>query len=365
LTNSSFLQDTQEESRTWLEKSPVCTKILDPEFNLHYMSSAGVNALKISDINPYYVTPFPFEFYPNAAREGIIGDLEKAARDKEVVTYERPVVDINGDEVWFHTTIVPMADNSGAIEYLIVISIDINERKQLEEELRKSHALFSQAEQMGKIGHWEWDVADDRLCGCSEQYAAIFEMSIAEAMGADANAASWRKLDTDDAFSKDLADYVHEEDLDRYTQVTEAAYTQKIPWQIEFRIRTQTGKIAHVLELGEPVLDEDGTLIRTFGTMQDITQGKLAEEKLNYQASHDDLTGLINRREFERRAERLLVNMEQHPAEHAMCFIDLDQFKVVNDTCGHTAGDELLRQLSSVLTTTVRHRDTLARLGGG
>ncbi len=96
----------------------------------------------------------------------------------------------------------------------------------------------------------------------------------------------------------------------------------------------------------------------------DITERKKGEAKLSYQSSHDALTGLINRREFERRTERLLSSIKQVKAEHALCYMDLDQFKVVNDTCGHAAGDELLRQLGTVLQEVVRHRDTLARLGG-
>jgi diguanylate cyclase (GGDEF)-like protein len=92
---------------------------------------------------------------------------------------------------------------------------------------------------------------------------------------------------------------------------------------------------------------------------------KQTEEQLTFHASHDALTGLVNRREFERRAARLLstVNQEDND-EHALCFMDLDQFKVVNDSCGHTAGDEMLRQLTMALQNVVRKRDTLARLGG-
>lgn len=91
---------------------------------------------------------------------------------------------------------------------------------------------------------------------------------------------------------------------------------------------------------------------------------KEAEKLLSYQASHDALTGLINRREFERRLERLLSTVSDSGSEHSLCYMDLDHFKVVNDTCGHTAGDEMLRQLSSLLNNTVRKRDTIARLGG-
>ncbi len=101
-------------------------------------------------------------------------------------------------------------------------------------------------------------------------------------------------------------------------------------------------------------------------TMQDQMQEKIdqATARLVYQASHDALTGLINRREFEQRLERTLLSALQQDREHALCYMDLDQFKVINDTCGHAAGDELLRQLALLLKANLRERDTLARLGG-
>ena len=97
---------------------------------------------------------------------------------------------------------------------------------------------------------------------------------------------------------------------------------------------------------------------------EDITDAHLLSKELRYQASHDVLTGLLNRREFERRLERVLETTLGQPSEHALCYLDLDQFKVINDTCGHAAGDELLRQLGALLRETIRERDTLARLGG-
>jgi diguanylate cyclase (GGDEF)-like protein len=101
-------------------------------------------------------------------------------------------------------------------------------------------------------------------------------------------------------------------------------------------------------------------------TMQDQMQEKIdrATARLIYQASHDALTGLINRREFEQRLERTLQSALQQGREHALCYMDLDQFKVINDSCGHAAGDELLRQLALLLKGNLRERDTLARLGG-
>lgn len=109
--------------------------------------------------------------------------------------------------------------------------------------------------------------------------------------------------------------------------------------------------------------DRRGTTIGAVLIFRDVTEVRRAARQLSYQASHDALTGLVNRREFERRLERVLTMATQEES-HAVLYIDLDQFKVVNDTCGHIAGDELLRQVGAVLSSHVRKRDTLARLGG-
>jgi len=113
-----------------------------------------------------------------------------------------------------------------------------------------------------------------------------------------------------------------------------------------------------------PIANETGWYTHWISVQRDVTQRKLVEEKLNYQSSHDELTGLVNRREFERRAEELLASIVDGRSEHAACYIDLDQFKVVNDTCGHAAGEELLRQLGALLKNSIRKGDTLSRLGG-
>jgi diguanylate cyclase (GGDEF)-like protein len=97
--------------------------------------------------------------------------------------------------------------------------------------------------------------------------------------------------------------------------------------------------------------------------MSDVSERKRITSEMAWQASHDALTGLVNRHEFEERVARLLFN-RRGQRRHAMLYIDLDQFKVVNDTCGHQAGDQLLRQLTGLVAVTVRESDTLARLGG-
>ncbi|MCP5155861.1 MAG: EAL domain-containing protein [Ectothiorhodospiraceae bacterium] len=110
---------------------------------------------------------------------------------------------------------------------------------------------------------------------------------------------------------------------------------------------------------GNPV--PDGGMVATY---TDITETHRLSEQLSQQARSDALTGLPNRREFEARLEDALALSQSEGVVHAMCYLDLDQFKVINDTCGHLAGDELLRNLASVLREVVRKNDTLARLGG-
>ena len=103
--------------------------------------------------------------------------------------------------------------------------------------------------------------------------------------------------------------------------------------------------------------------LKVLVTCEDVSETRLLSEQLEHQAKHDSLTGLINRMEFERRLRRI-INSETGDEDHALCYLDLDQFKVINDTCGHIAGDELIRQISDLLSNIVRKRDTLARLGG-
>lgn len=221
------LPNVEQGSQDWLERSPVCTKILDLDFNLRYMSSAAINALGLNDVNTHYGSPFPFSFYPPAFKRELNEALLRSRETGDVISVEGPAADVDGNETWFHTTSIPVKDHVGTVQYLMVISIDINERKALEQELRVSHALFSQAEHLGKIGHWEWDVLEDRLAACSEQYAAIFDMSVAEAMSAPQSATSSGGALAE--YERDALDYIHEDDIRRYTEVTEDAYASKQP----------------------------------------------------------------------------------------------------------------------------------------
>ncbi len=113
-----------------------------------------------------------------------------------------------------------------------------------------------------------------------------------------------------------------------------------------------------------PIRDRECNAIGAVMVFHDVTAERKLTQQLSYQATHDALTGLVNRQEFERRLSRVLQSTKEDNTEHALMFLDLDHFKQVNDTSGHAAGDELLRRIAVLFKQAIRQRDSLARLGG-
>ena len=113
-----------------------------------------------------------------------------------------------------------------------------------------------------------------------------------------------------------------------------------------------------------PMKNSEGNVIGAVMVIQDVSHTRKLTRQLSYQASHDMLTGLYNRLKFEEYLEEALLNVREENRVHSLCYLDLDQFKLVNDTCGHVAGDELLRQLPDLFHKVLRSGDVVARLGG-
>ncbi|WP_031433615.1 diguanylate cyclase domain-containing protein [Methylomarinum vadi] len=135
-------------------------------------------------------------------------------------------------------------------------------------------------------------------------------------------------------------------------------------WQGEILNQKKNGEYYWSIQFISPVKDEQNKLTHFVCIMEDVTEVRKKSEMISYQASHDDLTGLLNRRECEKRLERVIKGARANNTRHVFCFLDLDKFKIVNDTCGHLAGDDLLRGIAGLLGKQLRQRDTLARLGG-
>ena len=124
------------------------------------------------------------------------------------------------------------------------------------------------------------------------------------------------------------------------------------------------GNELYIESTAAPIRDANGNVTGGVLVFHDVSEARELNNKLSFHVSHDTLTHLVNRTEFEKRLERALKSAKAEESSYAVLHLDLDQFKIVNDACGHSAGDEMLRQLSTLLKSKIRWRDTLARLGG-
>ncbi len=159
-TSEDALRDSETRSRALLEGSPICTKIIDLDSRLQYMSCAGQQQLKISDIQPFYGSTFPPELYPESWRAVVSEHLERA-KGGETSSLDCPVLDTDGNEVWFDTTFVPARDKNGRIEYVIVTSVNITERKRAEDEARQYRDELAHVSRISTIGEMATGVAHE------------------------------------------------------------------------------------------------------------------------------------------------------------------------------------------------------------
>lgn len=147
-------------------------------------------------------------------------------------------------------------------------------------------------------------------------------------------------------------------------QIEKCFSTPETPQRWEGCQRSKDGSPIWVRITARTIDQDDNAEQALLMVCEDITEAHNLSEELCHQASHDSLTGLVNRAEFELRLQNILELAREQKSSHALCYMDLDQFKIINDTCGHVAGDELLRQLGDLLQRCVRQQDTVARLGG-
>lgn len=155
------------------------------------------------------------------------------------------------------------------------------------------------------------------------------------------------------------------DDLPGLLAAISAAIANQHAYTAEYRIRTKSGQLKWFLEQGNGIFNEQGQVLGLEGFITDISKLKQAEAQLRHDAFYDKLTGLPNRSLFMDRLEYCIKRAKRHPDQiFAVLFLDLDRFKVVNDSLGHGAGDQLLVEIAERLTECVRESDTLARLGG-
>ena len=168
----------------------------------------------------------------------------------------------------------------------------------------------------------------------------------------------------EDMLGHHYAEYQAPESADRDETAFEQVFCGRELLQYETIHLDVNGDRRYISFNARPTFAEDGRVMQISGTARDITEQKRFEQELTYQAQHDKLTGLYNRNYFQSELERLISRIARSAAECALLYLDLDQFKYVNDTLGHAAGDRLLKECTEMLRKNVREGDLLARFGG-
>ena len=166
-----------------------------------------------------------------------------------------------------------------------------------------------------------------------------------------------------DTFCAQQSRYISEVPNDASTRL-KAIKSGENPAPYRLKLRADSGE-TKVIEFADTgVFDERGKLIAIEGIARDVTEEFALQEEVTYQASHDQLTGLMNRYAFDHYLTRLIGKVNAGEASAVMCFIDMDRFKLVNDSCGHPAGDRLLKEVANLFAEFVNENDLLARIGG-
>src|SRR5579862_8099383 len=256
----------------------------------------------------------------------------------------------NGEWRWVISRATARVDAHGRLLRLVGVELDITERKLYEE------ALFREKESaqitLQSIG--------DGVVTTNAASVIDYINPVAEDL------TGWRLEDAMGKPVEDIFRAFHEETCEPLENPLTVAIrrSRAIKSVRPMLLIRRDGNELYVDSTAAPIRDGAGRTAGGVLVFHDVSESRELNRRLSYHASHDLLTGLVNRREFENRLERALKSAKARESSYALCYLDIDQFKIVNDSCGHSAGDALLGQVGALLKSKVRWRDTLSRLGG-
>ncbi|MCB1892907.1 MAG: EAL domain-containing protein, partial [Rhodocyclaceae bacterium] len=220
-------------------------------------------------------------------------------------------------------------------------------RNEAEAALRRNEALLGRAEALAHVGSWEWDMRTQALRWSDETYRIL---GLDPCEHEPSNSLAFERIHPDDCASLKA-------------KLGDVESGEALSTELDYRILLPDGEVRWVHTKAEMEYHDTGPL-RMTGVLQDISERKRFEQKLSEMASFDTLTGLPNRNLLNDRLGQALAHASRNRGLMAVGFVDLDRFKIINDTLGHDAGDELLKEIARRLSGCLRSSDTVARQGG-
>ncbi|MCX8129982.1 MAG: EAL domain-containing protein [Clostridia bacterium] len=312
----------------------------------------------------------------------MIDAFERIKKGELAVNHENPILCKDGrliDILWNNSILY---DASGNQEVVISTGVDITDRKKTERKLMESfealeaaHEELSATEEELKSNYFELQKSRDALSESEERYRLAVEGSndalwdfdvLTNRLFISARGKQIAGYSKDEELENEMfIELIHPDDKAKYLQYMRSFFTGKEKSaQLEYRIISQDGNTVWVLSRGKGIWDSSGKLVRVAGSFMDITIRKEAEREIHQLAYYDTLTHLPNRVLLIDRLNMVLAESKRNKNMGALLYLDLDNFKTINDTQGHAFGDELLKKISDKLKYCVREYDTVARLGG-
>jgi len=272
----------------------------------------------------------------------------KRALAGEDVHYERHATHRSGSPVWISVNLRPYRDAGGEVVGFFSCALEVEELKRTHDALGRALEELATHIENTPLGVVEWS-ADIRVKRWSPQAEAIFGWPVEEVLGKQ---------------SSEIG-LVHPDSLEMIRGLTrELTEGRARRNRMLARNITRDGRVIWCEWYNSAFFDDQGKLASILSLAEDVTARMDAEEQLRQAAVHDALTGLPNRNSLAARLEHAIMRVNRSGDRLALLFIDLDRFKKVNDTLGHAAGDEVLRQVAARIRACVREVDTVARLGG-
>ncbi len=260
------------------------------------------------------------------------------------------ILKADGEVRWVYDYSIPVRDDNGRVTHYAGYLLDITDRKQAEFELQqeKERAQITLRSIGDAVITTDVNGQIEFLNPVAEKLTG-WECAIARGLSLN------RILGHFDVASREGI----EKPLARSLQ-TGMSVRSGCDWML----RRHDGRSVSIQYSISPLLSRDGEALGVVLVLHDVTENRSMARQLSYQAAHDALTGLINRREFEACLQATLESARSGNERHVLCYLDMDQFKIVNDTCSHSAGDKLLKDVAAILQAGLRESDVLARIGG-